>query len=151
MFSAIFLHNGGFMMRRMLWIAGLILVGLTLVACDLGGKTNSGIDEVLELMEADGYVFDERDADSIQYYEDNMINTKFDVDLDVIEVYLGYVDQTERWAEVVVFASEEEANEYKIKLVEEAVEGRLIVLRDSVVILTFSGETAALFTESKTN
>lgn len=138
-------------MKRLLWIVGLTMLAISLIACDLGGKEKSKIDDVLEIMEADGYVFTVRDAESIQYYEDNMVNTKFDVELDVTGVFLGYVNQSERWAEVVEFATKEDALEYRTKCTEEALEGRIVLLDSNVVILTFSSETAGLFNSSKTN
>lgn len=138
-------------MKRLLWAVGLTMLAISLIACDLGGKETSKIDDVLEVMEEDGYAFTVRDAESIQYYEDNMVNTKFDVDLDVTGVYLGYVNQSERWAEVVEFATEDDALEYRTKCTEEAVEGRIVLLQGNVVILTFSSQTAGLFSESKTN
>jgi hypothetical protein len=143
--------TGGRKMKRLLWITGMLLIAFSLFACDLGGNEKSKIDDVLEVMEADGYAFTVRDAESIQYYEDNMVNTKFDVDLDVTGVYLGYVNQSERWAEVVEFATKEDALEYRTKCTEEAVEGRIVLLQGNVVILTFSSQTAGLFSESKTS
>jgi hypothetical protein len=133
----------------MLWITGLFLMTISLVACEIGGKTKSKIDDVLDVMEADGYAFTVRDAESIQYYEDNMVNLKFDVALDVTGVFLGYVDQTERWAEVVEFATKDDASAYRTKLVEENIDGRLVYLDGNVVVLTFSSQTVALFNTSK--
>jgi hypothetical protein len=133
----------------MLWITGLFLMTISLVACEIGGKTKSSIDDVLDVMEADGYAFTVRDAESIQYYEDNMVNLKFDVVLNVTGVFLGYVDQTERWAEVVEFATKDDAIAYRTKLVEENIVGRLVYLDGNVVVLTFSNQTIALFNTSK--
>lgn len=137
-------------MKRLLLMAGLIFLAVGLVACDIGGTTKSTIDDVLETMEADGYAFEERDEESVLYYEENMVNEKFDVDLDVVGVYLGYVDQTERWAEVVEFATKDEALIYRTKCMDEAVEGRIVLVSGNVVILTFSSETAGLFSQTKT-
>jgi hypothetical protein len=137
-------------MKRLLLMAGLIFFSVGLVACDIGGTAKSTIDDVLEAMEADGYAFTERDEESIQYYEENWVNEKFDVDLDVVGIYLGYVNQTERWAEVVEFANNDDASVYRTKCTEEAVEGRIVLLSGNVVILTFSTETAGLFNQTKT-
>jgi len=129
--------------KSVLSIVFLFALGLSFVAC-AGGS--SRISEVINTLEADGYELEERDEDSREYYQANMVNDMYDLDVDVIELYVGYVDDTERWAEIVVLENDAQATEFYDKLMIEATQGRYVLKMENVVILTFSQETSNLFT-----
>jgi hypothetical protein len=122
----------------------VLLLSLTIVlfGCS-GGSANA--DDVIGTLEDEGYVFEERDSDSKTYYQTNMINDKFDLDLEVTELYVGYINSSERWVEIVALKNESQADDFKQALVNESIEGRLIVQESNVIIITFSQETASLF------
>lgn len=136
------------MNKRYLMIAMALVLSFTFISCDIGGKSNTG--DFLEVMENDGYVFDQRDEDSREYYQANQINEKFDLDVDVVELYVGYVNENERWAEVIVFESEEQAIEVKAALDLEATEGRIVMQSKAILLITFSAETIRLY-QNKVN
>jgi hypothetical protein len=136
------------MNKRLLWIGLALVLSFTMISCDIGQK--SATSDFLEVMENSGYEFDQRDNDSREYYQTNQINEKFELDVDVIDLYVGYVNENERWAEVIVFESEAEATEVKTALDLEATEGRFVMQSKAILMITFSSETIQLF-QNKVN
>ncbi len=121
----------------------LLALSLFLVACGGGGSQTTS--DVIDTLEADGYVFEQRDEDSREYYQANMVNDKYDLNVDVVDLYVGYVNSNERWVEIVVLKDYGQATDFYDELMIEATEGRYVIIQDNVVILTFSSETAGLF------
>lgn len=121
----------------------LFALSLFLVACGGGGSQTTS--DVIDTLEADGYVFEQRDEDSREYYQANMVNDKYDLNVDVVDLYVGYVNSNERWVEIVVLKDDGQATDFYDELMIEATEGRYVIIQDNVVILTFSSETAGLF------
>ncbi len=134
-------------MMKKLFALLVVLFGLVaLVGCAGGGTTTNQANDVIDTLEEDGYVLETRDEDSREYYQANMVNSKYDLSLDVTELYVGYVNVTERWVEIVVLKNESQATEFYDALMVEATSGRFVVRVDTVVIITFSEATANLFT-----
>jgi len=106
---------------------------------------DTAIDDVIAILETGGYVMESRDADSIAYFQLNMVNDKYDLVTTVVSCWLGYVNQVERWVEVVQFSSENEAQSYETALGIEATEGRLVYRQTTVVLVTYSQDTIDLF------
>lgn len=128
--------------------AFLFVMLFVLAACGGDDDSNDNNNEsasVISTLEAAGYVMSKRDADSTTYYETNHVNQKFDLSLDVTDLYIGYINEVERWVEVIVMKNESQATTLKNKLVEEAEFGRFVIQEGSVIILTFSQETSELF------
>ncbi|MFA5007237.1 MAG: hypothetical protein WC509_07195 [Candidatus Izemoplasmatales bacterium] len=129
------------MRLKHLVIACIAFFALFLSACSGSGNTAA----FLKTMEDVGYVFEIRDEDSTAYYEHDIVNVPYELDVDVIELYVGYVDGSARWAEVVVLKTVGEAEQYKAKLDLEATAGRFVIQEENIVLITFSPETNALF------
>lgn len=123
----------------------VVLLSLTLVGCSEGSSNAS---DVIDILENDGYVLEERDGDSIDYYQSNMVNNKYDLNVDVVKLYVGYVNSSERWVEIIVLKDSGQAQEFVTELNIESTPGRLVIQQEAVVIITFSTDTANLF-ESK--
>jgi hypothetical protein len=132
---------------RKLVVLLVVFLGLSvvLIGCGGGGTTSNEATEVIDTLEEDGYVFEARDEDSREYYQANMINNKFDLNVDVTELYVGYVNENQRWAEIIVLKTDAQAEDFYDELMIEATEGRFVIREGSVIILTFSQETANLF------
>jgi hypothetical protein len=131
------------MNKRFLGIILALVLSFAMISCDIGEK--SATRDFLEVMENDGYEFEQRDEDSREYYQANQINEKFDIDVDVVDLYVGYVNESERWAEVVVFESEAQATQVKAELDLEATEGRIVMQSKAILLITFSTETIGLY------
>ena len=129
------------MRPKHLILACITLFVLFLSACAGGADTAA----FLKTMEDDGYVFEIRDEDSTAYYENDIVNIPYELDVDVVELYVGYVDGSARWAEVVVLKTVGEAEQYKAKLDLEGTAGRFVIRQENIVLITFSQETNALF------
>ncbi len=135
-------------MKTRLMILGIfLLAGFALTGCS--GASNQDVQAFLGIMEADEYVFEQRNQEAMAYYEENMINVKYDLDVKVEDYYIGYVNNTERWAEVIVLANEAQATGFQTELNAEAVEGRLVLRDGSIVLITFSAATISLFNTGK--
>ncbi len=130
---------------KKIFFSFLFLLGLSLFLVACSGGSSKTTSDVIDILEEDGYVLEQRDEDSREYYQANMVNEKYDLDLDVIDLYVGYVNTSERWAEIVVLKDNDQATDFYDELMIEATEGRFVVIQDNVVILTFSSETAGLF------
>jgi len=133
------------MMKKLLALLVVLFGLVALVGCTGGSTTNQAAD-VIDTLEEDGYVLETRDEDSREYYQANMVNTKYGLDVDVTELYVGYVNGNERWVEIVVLKNSTQATEFYDELMLEATSGRFVVKLESVVIITFSEATANLFT-----
>lgn len=123
----------------------LFLFGLSLFLVACSGGSSKTTSEVIDTLEGDGYVLEQRDEDSREYYQANMLNDKYDLDVDVIDLYVGYVNSSERWVEIIVLKDADQAGDFYDELMIEGTSGRYVVIQDNVVILTFSSETAGLF------
>lgn len=140
------------MNRYLSMLLGLLmafLLAFLFSGCQSGDSNQEETDTFLAVMETGGYVFEQRDEDSREYYQANQVNQKYDLDVDVIDLYVGYVNQNDRWAEVVVLATNAQAASFKSELDIEATEGRLVLLQDNIILITYSQETIALFNTSK--
>ncbi|MCV2231327.1 hypothetical protein [Paracholeplasma manati] len=134
------------MMKKLLALLVVLFGLVALVGCAGGGTTTNQANDVIDTLEEDGYVLETRDEDSREYYQANMVNTKYGLDVDVTELYVGYVNGNERWVEIVVLKNSTQATEFYDELMLEATSGRFVVKLESVVIITFSEATANLFT-----
>jgi len=130
-------------MKRLLYVILAITLSFSIFACDSAGSKTA--DDMKSILEDGGYVLTQRDAESITYYQDTQINQKYDLDVTVEDLYVGYVNSTERWMELIVLSSESEAEDFQAELNIEATEGRLVYRDGSVVLITYSSETIALF------
>jgi len=108
-------------------------------------EVDTTITTVISTLEAGSYVMESRDAESIAYFQLNMVNNKYDLNTTVVSCWLGYVNQVERWVEVVEFSTVAEAESYVVELGIEATEGRLVYRDGNVVLATYSQDTIDLF------
>ena len=138
-------------MRKYLFLIFVFIFVSLLVACG-GSSGSASTDDFLKVMEDEGYVFEQRDEDSREYYQANSVNTAYDLNLDVTDLYVGYVNTSERWGEVVVFKTDAQAESYRSALVQDVnKEGLMVVIDGNILLLTYSSETATLFNETKSN
>ncbi len=100
--------------------------------------------QVVSKMETGGYSFTPRDEESMAYYTTNTLVGKYRLSVDLVQYYLGYVNQVERWAEVFQFATAQEATLFYNALVAEGVQDRLHFRQQTVVVITFSQTTIDL-------
>ena len=127
------------------FIGFALLLGLSLFLVACGGGGTASATEVIDMLEGDGYVLEKRDDESMDYYQTNMVNDKYDLNVDVVELYVGYVDGSERWAEIIVLKDASQAEAFYDELMIEDYPDRFVILKDNTVILTFSSDTAGLF------
>ncbi|MBU1143772.1 MAG: hypothetical protein KKH92_09055 [Firmicutes bacterium] len=123
----------------------LFLLGLSLFLVSCSGGSSKTASDMIDTLEGDGYALEQRDEDSREYYQANMVNDKYDLDVDVIDLYVGYVNSRERWAEIVVLKNATQAEAFYDELMIENTVGRFVIMKENVIILTFSSETANLF------
>ncbi|MDD3477661.1 MAG: hypothetical protein PHP32_02185 [Candidatus Izemoplasmatales bacterium] len=88
-----------------------------------------------------GYDLDKRDDDSVAYYNANAVNAAYGIDVEVTEVYLGYVNQVEHWAELIGFDSVEDAQTYASAVDATGAEGLLYFRYGQAVVITYAQET----------
>ena len=138
------------MKKRLFSMIFIFILALALASCDsAGGKE---IDDVIDTLTDAGYVLEERDAESIAYYQANNLRTTYGVSDGVVEgLYAGYINSTERWVEIVVMESVEQANALAAAIHAEGATGKLVLVKDTVVLITFSTETINLFPVFKQN
>ncbi len=129
----------------------LLILGLffsfSTIACSPSPSATS--EDIIAVLEDDGYVLTIRDEDSREYYQATQVNELYELDLDVKDLYVGYVNETERWLELVVFQDEADATSFKEKLDLEGTTGRLVYQDGPVILITYSADTISLFNESK--
>jgi len=148
-------------MKKLFMICALLMV-FTLAAC--GGEeannsdpednskevdnnddstTGESLDSVKDTLVNAGYSLEQRNADGMAYFQANIINEPYGLDVTVTDLYVGYLDGGS-WIELVELSSESEAIAYSLAL-SNAGEGHLIYQTGRVVFYTFSEETYALF------
>lgn len=111
------------------------------VTTDTGSQNNADVEALMTQLIAAGYELDERDADSVAYYNENAVNLRYNISVTVTEVYLGYVNQVERWAELVGFVSEADAIAYTNGIAAVDTSGMLYFRHGSAVVITYSQDT----------
>jgi|GEM_PF-1874303 len=148
-------------MKKMFLICALLL-GFTLAACSEEGDTTNdpgddtkevdnnddattgeSIDSVKDTLVSAGYSLEQRNADGMAYFEENIINEPYGLAVTVTDLYVGYLDGGS-WIELVELSTESEAIAYSLAL-SDAGEGHLIYQTGRVVFYTFSEDTYALF------
>lgn len=97
--------------------------------------------QVISKMQTGGYSFTPRDEESIAYYNTNTLVAKYSLSVTLVQYYLGYVNQVERWAEVFQFSTAQEATQFYNALVAEGVQDRLHFRQQTVVVITYSQTT----------
>lgn len=75
---------------------------------------NRGEDWVISKLEGLGYVLNTYDEDSHNYLE-GQIQQQHGLDVEVKKLYQGYINQVDRWVQVIVFADEWQATQYFYK------------------------------------
>ena len=132
-------------MNKRFFAAILIFVlAVLLASCD--SSASNPTDDLLDTLTGAGYVMEERDAESIAYYQANTLRTTYAVEDGVVEkLYVGYIDGTERWVEVVTLANTQQANSYAQAIYAEGATGKLLIVKNEVILITFSTETINLF------
>lgn len=131
------------MRRKVLMLMFSVLFSIALVGC--ASSDSNTAKEMKDTLTDAGYVLEARDSDSIAYYEEHVLNDTYGVPATVKELYVGYINETERWVELIVFANGDQAAVYAQAIYAEGATGKLVVVRDSVVLLTYSTDTVNLF------
>lgn len=108
-----------------------------------GSSTGESIDSVKDTLVSAGYSLEQRNADGMAYFEENIINEPYGLAVTVTDLYVGYLDGGS-WIELVELSTESEAIAYSLAL-SNAGEGHLIYQTGRVVFYTFAEETYALF------
>lgn len=134
-------------MKKILYVLLVALLGISIIGCDSAGSKTA--DDVKATLEEAGYVLTQRDSDAITYYQDTYVNSNYDIDITVDDLYVGYINSTERWVELVVLASDSDAEDYQAALALEGTEGRLVYRDGNVLVITYSSDTIALFSTGK--
>lgn len=145
-------------MKKLILSSIILTLCLITLGCDLtttlvkGGNitsettttstpANTDIDYIKSLLIQEGYSLDERDNDSVAYYNTNAVNERYNITVTVTEVYLGYVNQVDRWAEVVGFIAESDAIAFTTAIDTLGESGLLYYREGTVVVITFSQDT----------
>jgi hypothetical protein len=111
-----------------------------------GGGSSNTKSKVMSVLKQGGYELEQRDSDSIAYYTDKMVNTKYGLNCKLDDLYVGYINQA-RWMELVVFKSVSDADSYVAALKIENEAGKLVHQDGTAVVVTFSQETIDLFNQ----
>ncbi len=140
-------------MRKILLWAIVMMVSLTFLGCDVAttspngdeettqAQANTDVDQLKSLLIAEGYGLDERDAESVEYYNSHAVNDTYSIDVTVLEVYLGYVNQVERWAELIGFESVTDAQTFTSAIDSQDTSGMLYYRLGTAVVITYSQDT----------
>ena len=135
----------------MLFVLLVSLVGFSACKSDDDGNGDDGannsssqIASVVSTLEGDGYVLEEHDADT-RAYRETRLSEDYGLTVSVEAFYIGYVNTTERWAQVHAFSSSTEAQSYYDALDADVDNTALIALVSNVVIETSSQDTIDLF------
>ncbi|MGD9910554.1 MAG: hypothetical protein AB7U79_08150 [Candidatus Izemoplasmatales bacterium] len=134
-------------MKKLLYVLLVALLGISIIGCDDAGSKTA--DDIKTTLEEAGYVLTQRDSDAIEYYQDTYVNASYEIEISVEDLYVGYINSTERWIELVVLSSDSDAETYQVALNDEGTEGRLVYRDGSVLLITYSSETIALFSGGK--
>lgn len=90
-----------------------------------------------------GYELEQRDQESIDYFQENRVNNLYGLSVTITDLYVGYLNGGS-WIELVEMSSESEAIAYETSLSETG-EGYLLYRSGTTVLYTFSEDTYALF------
>lgn len=131
------------MKKKMFMILFALLLSLSLAGCSSEGAATSK--EMRDILTDAGYVLEARDSDAMAYYQENVLLDTYDVDATVKELYVGYINSTERWVELIVLADGDQAAVYAQAIYAEGATGKLVVVDGPVILLTYSTDTVNLF------
>ncbi len=137
-------------MKKIYQLGALLTLTLMLASCRqftdrVDSRLNSPIITVLTMMADEGYTnLDENNTPSQYAYYENKIATDYDLELDVTGFYQGYVNEDERWAMIVVFASTSDAIAFYNALITDNVFG-YVAINGNVVLHTSSNTTYLAF------
>ncbi len=106
------------------------------------GETNT-LFTVKSILTNAGYELEQRDQESIDYFQENRVNSLYDLSVTITDLYVGYLNGGS-WIELVEMSSESEAVAYETAL-NETGEGYLLYRSGTTVLYTFSEDTYALF------
>ena len=129
-------------MKKLVGLLLLLAFTVTLSGCGEEDHLSSIKDKLEEI----GYVFEQRNADAIEYYNNKAVNEAFDIDVTLTDLYIGYVDSDQHWLELLVFENDEDAASYH----ENCDAGYIIYREGNVLFITFWDGAMAPFTEETT-
>ncbi len=99
------------------------------------------VTSVKSILEAEGYVFEQRDQSSIDYYTENAVNAKYSISVTITDLYVAYVNTSERWLELIAFSTTSQADEFVAAVDELDTTGLLVFQQGEVVVITYSEAT----------
>ena len=131
------------MRKGLLLVLGLF-ISIALVGCG-GSNDEDYLTSIKEELEGIGYVFEQRDADAIEYYNNKAVNEEYSIDVSLTDLYIGYINETTGWLELLEFESVADAESY----VDGTSESGYIVYREgNVVFITFNGDAMTPFIDT---
>lgn len=132
-------------MKKLMLLILVSIFTFSLVGCgndsDDGGNNNAVLPNIKTTLEAEGYVFEQRNADAITYYNNNAVNTKYSIDVTVTDLYIAYIDGSQAWMELIEFSSAAEADEFTSGIDTLDTSGLLYHKEGSVVVITYTQTT----------
>ena len=135
------------MKRNLLGIIFVFVLSIVLMSC--ASSSSSAVGNMIQTLEDAGYVMEEMDSDSCAYYQTNTLSATYGVTGEVKALYHGYINSSGRWVEVVELKTADQANAYAQAIYAEGATGKLVVVEDSTILITFSTDTINLFPVTK--
>jgi hypothetical protein len=141
-------------MKKLVKIGLFLVLLLALGACDKSsdnvfyrgdGVTENQLEVMKEILEDEGYVFEERDQTAIDYYNENSVNTKYSIDVQVEILYIAYINSSERWLELIDFETSADAIIFFEAIQTQDDTDLLVYIRNKSVIITYSQDTIDAF------
>lgn len=127
-------------MKKMLLL--FVFVGL-LSAC--GGSDTDDLNDIKTQLEGIGYVFEQRDDDARTYYNNKAVNEEYAIDVTLTDLYIGYINETEGWLELLEFESASDCAEFIENTTES---GYNIYHQGDTAFITFNTDATALFIDT---
>ncbi len=136
-------------MKRMLIFIVVILSVFILTSCE-SSEEELNVDvklvEFKSLLITGGYTLEMKTYGRVFDYHRINIKEPFELDLDIYQLYVGYINETEREAFLVAFETSEDAILYENAMAnQDGYAERLVYRENQVVLVTESQETIDLF------
>lgn len=133
-------------MKKFMLLFAFVLV---LSACnggDDGGrvKDTNNLSDIKTTLEGIGYVFEQRDDDARAYYNTNAVNDTYDIDVTLTDLYIGYVNETQGWLEILEFESADDCTTF-VNAVSST--DMLVYWEGNTAFITYSTDATGAFSE----
>ncbi|MBU1093037.1 MAG: hypothetical protein KKH01_01095 [Firmicutes bacterium] len=131
------------MRKSILTILLTLCLSFYLMSCTESGEDTAK--SMIQTLEDAGYVIESQDSEAIDSFMAHILLDGYSINATISALYIGYINENERWVQLIVFENKDLAAIYIQALYDEQVSGRLSYVSGYVVMITYSQETVDLF------